>query len=120
MKLSEVKGEAALDLLADIIEPATKIMVDPKVKELAKSRDRIGLVKVFIKDNKEQIIEILAAIDGISVDECKEKLTILTLPAKILEILNDPELIGFFTSQESMEGQIPSIVPMVNTEVKEK
>ena len=119
MKLSEVKGEAALDLLAEIIEPMTKIMVDPKVKELAKNRNKIGLVKVFIKDHKEQVIEILAILDGISVDECKEKLTVITLTAKILEILNDPELVGFFISQGLMGGQTPSIAPMENTEEKE-
>ena len=42
MKLSEITGEAALDLLADIIEPAAEIMSDPKVKELFEKNKAAG------------------------------------------------------------------------------
>lgn len=118
MKLSEVKGEAALDLLADIIEPATDIMSDPKVKELVAAKNKAAIVKLLIKDHKKSIIEILAATEGVPVKEYN--MNILTLPVKILEILNDKELVDFFTSQASMEDQISSIEPMVNTEEKEE
>ena len=33
MKLSEFKDDAALDLIADIIEPATEILADPAIKD---------------------------------------------------------------------------------------
>ena len=118
MKLSEVKGEAALDLLADIIEPATEIMSDPNIKEVAKAKNKGAAIKVLIKDHKKAIIEILAAIDGVPVEEYD--VNVLTLPVKILEVLNDAELMDFFTSQEWMEEQTSSIAPMVNTEENEK
>lgn len=118
MKLSEVKGEAALDLLADIIEPAAEIMSDPKMKDLIQAKNRGAIIKVLIKDHKKSIIEILAAIDGVPVDEYE--VNVFTLPVKILEILNDPDLMDFFTSQESMEEQISSIAPMVNTKDEKK
>lgn len=117
MKLSEVKGEAALDLLADIIEPAAKIMSDPKIKELANTKNKGAIIKAIIKNHKKSIIEILATIDGVPVN--KYDVNVYTLPVKILEILNDPELMNFFTSPELMGESISSIAPMVNTEENE-
>ena len=118
MKLSEIKGEAALDVLADIIEPASEIMSDPKVKDLLGSENKGAIVKFLIKNHKKSIIEILAAIDGVPVEEYN--VSVLTLPIKLVEILNDQELINFFTSPVSMGDQISSIAPTVNTTEKEK
>lgn len=118
MKLSEVKGEAALDLLADIIEPASEIMSDPKVKDVVSAKNKGEIIKLLIKSHKKSIIEILAAIDGVPVD--KYDVNVLTLPVKILEILNDQELMNFFTSQVQMEEQTSSIAPTGNTEEKRK
>ena len=114
MKLSEIKGEAALDMLADMIEPAAEIMADPNMKDLIQAKNKAAIIKALIKDHKKSIIEILAIIDGVPVNEYD--VNVFTLPVKILELLNDPELISFFTSQESMGDQISSIAPMVNTE----
>lgn len=113
MKLSEIRGEAALDLLADIIEPAAEIMSDPKIKILYEKKDRAALIKAVIKDHKRSIIEILAAIDGVPAKDYE--VSIFTLPIKVLELFNDPEMLNFFTSQELMEEQNSSIAPMVNT-----
>lgn len=113
MKLSEVKGEAALDLLADIIEPATEIITDPHTRELVKAENKGAIVKFLIKDHKKSIIEILAAIDGVPVDQYE--VNVFTLPVKLLELLNDKELMSFFISQESMEGVNSSIESLANT-----
>lgn len=118
MKLSEVKGEDALDLLADIIEPASKIMVDPEIKKLAKAKNRATIIKTLIKNHKPEIIEILAAMDGVPAKDYH--VNVFTLPIKIGEIINDQELISFFTSQVSMEDLTSSIEPMVNTEEKDQ
>ena len=118
MRLSEIKGEAALDLLADIIEPMTEIMSDPKVKELFEKKDKAAVIKCIIKNHKSAIIEILATVDGVPVKDYD--MNVFTLPIKLLELFNDPELINFFTSQGLMEDQTSSIAPMVNTKAKEK
>lgn len=110
MKLSEIKGEAALDLLADIIEPATEIMTDPNMQKLIKAKNKGAIIKVLIKDHKKSIIEILAALDGVSAEEYQ--VNVLTLPIKLLELLNDKELMSFFTSQGLMEEEISSIAPV--------
>ncbi len=118
MKLSDYKNEDALDLLAELIEPATKIMTDKNIQKLVKGKNKAGVVKTIIKSHKSEIIEILAILDGVPVDqyEC----TIFTLPAKILELVNDKDLVNFFTSQALMEEATFSTAPTVNTEEKEQ
>jgi hypothetical protein len=97
MKLSEIKGEQALDVLADIIEPASEIMSDKLVSAAAKSGQQVKAIKLAIKGHKRALIEIMAALDGAEVDEYE--VNVLTLPAKLLEILNDPMVMSLFTSQ---------------------
>lgn len=100
MKLSEFKDEAALDLIADIIEPATEILADPAIKE-AFSRSKMAAIKVAIKSHKNAIREIVARLDGKNPEEYH--FTALSLPVKLLTLLNDPELQQLFTSSGQME-----------------
>ena len=96
MKLSEYQGEAALDILADLIEPAGEIMSDKEIGEVFK-KNRFKSIGLAIKKHKKAIMQILATIDGVPVDEYK--CNVFTLPVKILELLNDPDLIQLFTYQ---------------------
>ena len=93
-KLSEIKGEEALDVLAEIIEPAAQIFTDENVKEALKSGSRIKAVKIILKDHKKAIITLMAALEETPVEEYKP--TLLALPALILGVLNDPELNSLF------------------------
>lgn len=98
MKLSEIKNEAALDILADILEPACSILADPEVKEaFTESKQPLTICKTIIKGHKKEIIEILARLDG--AEPSSYEISIITLPARIIELLNDETLIDFFTSQ---------------------
>ena len=96
MKLSEYRGEEALDILADLIEPAGEIMSDKEMVKVFKE-NRFKAIGMAIKNHKKAVIQIMASIDGVPVDEYK--CNVFTLPVKILEILNDPELVQLFTSQ---------------------
>ena len=95
MKLSEYKNEQALDILADILEPSAKIFSDKEVKEAFGTGDKIKDIKTAIKTHKAEIIEILAVLDGVPVAEYE--CNVLTLPVKLLEILNDTDLMSFFS-----------------------
>jgi hypothetical protein len=99
MKLSEYKNEDALDLLADIIEPISKILSDRKVQDLALNdvEARMGAVKYLLKNHKKSIIEIMARLDNVPLE--KYEVNIWSLPNKLIELLNDKELISFFHSQ---------------------
>jgi hypothetical protein len=95
-KLSEVKGEEALDVLAEILEPIVTIINDEEVKagfetNVAKS------VSVALKKYKTEILQIFASINGKSVEETCEEIDILSLPSYIVEILNEPEIQRLFT-----------------------
>lgn len=98
MRLSEIKGDAALDLLADLIDPATEIMADKEFVEIIKSgKPKLLAVKHAIKNHKKAIFEIMARLDGKEPEEYE--INLLTLPLKVLEIFNDPALVDLFTSR---------------------
>lgn len=104
MKLSDYKGEAALDKLAEIIEPITAIFADPEMQKIAnEGGGTIKYAKPILQNHKAEIITILAALENEPADEYKEKITLLTLPAKILEFLNDEEVQALFPSQHQTE-----------------
>ena len=93
-KLSEIKGEEALDVLAEIIEPAAQIFTDENVKEALKSGSRIKATKIILKDHTKAILTLMATLEETPVEEYKP--TLLALPALIIEVLNDPELNSLF------------------------
>lgn len=100
-RLSEFKNEEALCLLADILDPMSEIMVDKEVTDLlrtGKGDDRVKAVSLMIKNHIESVIKILAYMDGEKPEEYS--FGFFTLPARILEVLNDPELLSFFTDPE--------------------
>lgn len=100
MKLSEYKGEEALDVLAELIEPAAEIMSDTEIVEMVRNKvPKIKIIKPMLKNHKKSIIEIMAILDGEDVEEYTGKVNLLTLPKKLLEILNDPEVMSLFTLQ---------------------
>ena len=96
MKLSEYQGEAALDILADLIEPAGEIMSDKEIGEVFK-KNRFKAIGLAIKNHKKAVMQIMATIDGVPVEEYK--CNVFTLPVKILELLNDPDIVQLFTYQ---------------------
>ena len=96
MKLSEYQGEEALELLADMIEPISEIMTDREIGEIWKM-NRFKAIKLAIKNHKRAVIEVMALLDGVPVEEYK--CNVFTLPVKILELLNDPALVQLFTYQ---------------------
>lgn len=119
MRLSDFENEEALDVLADIIEPAAEIFQDQKIVKVFRNNGKpIEAIRIMLKDHKKSVIEILAALDGVPVNEYH--CNVLTLPVKLLEILNDKELTSFFTLQAASTGQSSSGVPMGNTKAKEK
>lgn len=96
MKLSEYHGEAALDILADLIEPAGEIMSDKNLGEVFKE-NRFKAIGMAIKNHKNAVMQIMATMDGVPVEEYK--CNVFTLPVKILELLNDPDIVQLFTYQ---------------------
>ena len=120
MKLSDYKGEQAIDVLVELMEPATAIMADKEIARLVQSKvPVIKIVKAAIKNHKKEVIEILAVLDGEDPEKYAEKVTLFTLPVKLLEVLNDPMMQSLFTSQGQMT-EVLSTSAMENTEASEQ
>ena len=116
MKLSDLKNEDAIEALAEIIDPVSEILADQQMIKLVNANaKKIAIVKVILKNHSKQIIQILARLDGKTPETYEAN--ILTLPAKLLELFNDPAVADLFLSQGQTVTSSGSAT--VNTEVKE-
>lgn len=93
-KLSEIRGEEALDVLADLLEPASDIFTDAEVVKNIRKKDRMNACKVVLKNHKDSILTILAILNG--VDRADYNPSIVELPLLILSLLNDPDMLSVF------------------------
>ena len=116
MKLSEIKGEDAIDVLVDIIDPITVISADKAITEGYGKLSRLEFIKLLLKSHKREVIEIMAGLDRTPVDEYEVNL--ITLPSKLAELISDPALASFFPSAGQTMTSSGSATE--NTEEEEK
>ena len=99
------QNEEALDLFADLMEPAAEILADPEVG--GKIGTGVAPVKIIvpaIKNHKGAVIEILARLHGQEPDSYK--VNVMMLPIELTRLLNKPEVRDFLSSlaQNADEG----------------
>lgn len=111
MKLSEIKGDRTLDVLADMIGPISNLAQDKKVmeiftkRELAEGEDpkQVALERIkvslpaLLKDHKEDFINLLSIIEGVTPEEYAASLTMPKLLSDVVDILTDEEILGFLS-----------------------
>lgn len=114
-KLSEYKGEDALLLLADLLEPALIIMKDGDFVKEARAGNEARAIKVGIKNHPHEVMEILAIYNETPLEEFKEKCNFASLPKMAIEIMEDKDLIDFFTSQRQTVDETASSSALENT-----
>lgn len=115
MRLSDIKGDRTLDVIADIIDPIANIAEDSAAaalfhreklpegetpKEFMLHRVRKHLPQL-LKSHKGDIIAILAAIEGVSAAEYSEKLDLVKLTKDFTELLTDEAFTRLFISAQS-------------------
>lgn len=106
MRLSDIKGEAALDVIADIIEPAAKIMADPNIADAFRKKESIAKISsCIIKNHKNEVIDILAALEREDRKIYLDKINLLTIPKKLMEMLGDPSILALFQSAATNEEE---------------
>lgn len=112
--LADVKGDAALDLVADLIDPVTEIMSDPVVAAAYRGTEKepgskAKAIKVAIKTHKKAVTTILALMD--EEDPKTYEPSAMVIPVRLLQILNDPDMNSLFTSadQSSEENTSGSV-----------
>jgi hypothetical protein len=117
MRLSDIKGEKALDLLVDLIDPITLIMADERIVQTYKSnKPRIVLIKDLIAYHKKEVLVIFALLNGEDPETYSP--SIIALPKMLLDLINDPELMDLFHLQNQMTGSESSGSAMESTEAQ--
>lgn len=133
MKLSDIKGEIVIDVIADLIVPIANIAVDNEASELF-SRKPLPLgmtagqfmamrakkaVPALLKNHKEDVIDILSTLAMKNRDEYLTGLTIPSLLKDAFEVVTDDCFVELFYSAQTNEvGESSGSVPE-NTEVEE-
>lgn len=98
MNLSECKNKDALDFWAEIIEPAAEIMGDKEIGLILRTGQApVKAIKVALKRHKEAVIAIMAALEGSTPEEYE--FDAISLPKKVLGIINNQEFKMLFQSQ---------------------
>jgi len=93
-------NEDKLELLADVIEPLGAIVGDKAWALEWQAGNRVAAIQAAIRGHKKQIIEILARIEGVPVEQYQ--IDGLALFMRLVSMFNRPDLepmSGLFTSQ---------------------
>lgn len=114
----EIKGEEALDVLADILEPACEIMTDEEVSSELQSGSKIRGITLILKNHKQSIISIMARLNGENPKTYEPNL--VALPKMLLEIFSNPEVQSLFISQSQSKEETPFGSAMETTEAQKK
>ena len=115
MKLSDIKGERTLDVIADIIDPIANIAEDEEASNLfRKERLPEGTTKksfllqrarkavpALLKGHKSDIISILSTIDGTTPEEYTASLNLVKLTKDAIDLVSDEAFTMLFISAQS-------------------
>lgn len=119
MNFFDLKDEQLFDSLADAIEPIVTIYESEKISKLIEEDSKVAKAKIavaILRDFQPEAKQVLAAVNGVPVDEFE--CTFLGLSNGIMEILNNKEIMSFFTSLLQTMKTFGSV--MENTEESEK
>lgn len=111
MRLSEIKGERVLDVIAEIAEPLFNIALDEEAMEFFKREKppegadptRFVLerwkraVPRLVGGHKDDLVAVMAAIGGVSRDEYLDGLTMASLVKDLYEMVTDEDLLAFLS-----------------------
>lgn len=103
MKLSQVKGDRCFEVIADIIEPLTAIAQDEHAKAVLEGGQAGLMPRIaehaphIIKGHKDDLVAVMAAIEGVEPEEYAEGLTMAKLLKDVYELLTDEELVAFLS-----------------------
>lgn len=114
-KLSDYKGEEAIELWADLLDPFVAIVGDKKIAGIIRSKKPpLEIAKEVLKSYKKEATQILLTIDDTPLDGFN---IIVRLVDVINEFATNKTMMSFFGSQaEGKEQKKPSGLPTENTE----
>lgn len=115
MKLSDIKGDRVLDVIADVIDPIANMVQDKDVAAMFErkavpegmdARDFFAKrmckgLPVLLKGHKADIIAIMAAIEGVTPEQYAESLDFPKLFTDVMELVTDDAFLNFLSSSET-------------------
>lgn len=117
-KLSDYKGDEAIELWADLLDPLTAIFTDQEIRKIVTSgKPKIEIAKSLLKNYKTEVVEILIRIDPLPIDGLNIIVRLIDL---LSEIGSDERIKSFFGYAEQVKTENESIGSVTeNTEVAE-
>jgi hypothetical protein len=116
MKLSDIKGERAIEVIADLIEPIANIASDKECADLfsvkpVRDEDKkvtarkhiVKKVPLLLKTHKRDVIQIIATLDSKTIDD----MNLFSITAALIGIVQDEALIELFTSAARSVEETP-------------
>ena len=118
-RLSDYKGEEAIELWVDLVDPLSEMLGDDELRNVVgQGSDKIKIAKTILKNHKAEAIKILTRIDPEPVDGLNIVLRLITL---LGEIGQSEEIKAFFGFAEQVRtDEESSGSPMENTKGAEK
>ena len=118
MRLSDIRGERVLDVIADIAAPTINIASDEDAAAFFKAQppkegqtreeafaERMKVAApALMKTHRDDFVAILAALDGVTVEEYVEGMTLGSVLVDVFELLTDEAFEDFLSSQEPTQG----------------
>lgn len=118
MKLSDIKGDRVLDVIADIIDPIANMVQDKDVAAMFKreavpegmdARDFFAKrmckgLPVLLKSHKADIVAVMAAIEGVTPEQYAASLDFPKLFTDVMELVTDNAFLDFLSSSETGKG----------------
>lgn len=117
-RLSDYKGEEAIELWADLLDPLTEILTDEELqKETRAGKPKIVLAKIILKNHAKEAEQLLLRVDPTPIDALN---IVLRLVGLINEIGQHEDIKSFFgyAAQAKMEEESSGSVTE-NTEARE-
>jgi len=130
MKLSDIKGERAIDVAAELVTPIANIARDENAADLFRRRkvpegtdlrdfaiQRLQeSVPALLKNHRNDFVRILSLIKDEPEEEVIENMTILTLANDLMDLMTDDLFRVFFSFAQRRETSPESV--QKNTEEK--
>lgn len=114
MKLSEMKGEAAIEALGRMLEPLSRILEDDKIRDMYKENvPKVKFGSYILTAHKKDVLEILAIGDGEDVKTYAPSYA--EIPVKIMDLLTDEGFLMLFPSPGQNAKEERSGSPSENT-----
>lgn len=126
MRLSELKGERAVEVIADLIEPITNIAMDADNLKLFNNKKMDGEsledagIRIFkqripalLKTHKTDVLQILTAVNDCDPAE----MSVMDIINSLIEVVSDKEFMNLFLSVAKTEEPTPPTESSANVEL---